>query len=224
MEIGLGIFAKTAELSPVKTRLAASIGEEKAREFYYLSVKAVEEIAQNLPATITPHWAVAEQEALSHPQWQNLARFWTGEGGLGQRLNQVYSHLQQSHGAAMLMGTDSPQLSPSLLKQAQDRLSQNPSSIVIGPCDDGGFYLFAAAVKIPQEVWTSVKYSQNSTLEQLEKALKEQGFTIHHLPKQQDVDIAEDLQKLSSTLTARKNLLANQQRLLDWLNRTATTA
>jgi len=40
MSVGLAIFAKTPGLSPVKTRLAASIGDEKACEFYQYSVAA----------------------------------------------------------------------------------------------------------------------------------------------------------------------------------------
>ncbi len=223
MKLGLGIFAKTTELSPVKTRLAAGVGEVEAKEFYALSVQAVEATAQALPAHITPHWTVAEEVGVSYPQWKNLQSFWTGEGGLGQRLHQVYRRLQSEHGAAMLMGTDSPQLTPAVLEGAASTLATSPNKCIIGPCGDGGFYLFAAAIEIPKEVWLAVEYSQDSTLEQLVAQLAKYEIEVEFLPTEQDVDFAEDLQKLREDLSNKPKLLPAQMRLLEWLNRTAAT-
>lgn len=221
-QIGLGIFAKTAALSPVKTRLAASIGTSEAEQFYQLSVRAIEQLALALPPTICPHWAIAEADGENHAQWQNLPHFWTGDGDLGARLHQVYTKLRQSHGAAMLMGTDSPQLTPSLLEAAQRHLVQNPNAIALGPCSDGGFYLFAGGIDIPQSCWTSVSYSESSTLQQLVSQLGQLTSEIHYLPEQQDVDVAEDLARLHESFAAETSLLSAQKQLLDWLNRTAT--
>jgi glycosyltransferase A (GT-A) superfamily protein (DUF2064 family) len=220
--IGLGIFAKTAALSPVKTRLAASIGTSEAEQFYQLSVLAIEQLALALPPAICPHWAIAEADGLDHAQWQNLPHFWTGDGDLGARLHQVYCTLRQSHGASMLMGTDSPQLTPSLLEAAQKHLVQNPNAIVLGPCSDGGFYLFAGGVDIPQSCWTNVTYSESSTLQQLVGQLGQLNLEIHYLPEQQDVDVVADLVRLRESLAAEASLLSAQKQLLDWLNRTAT--
>ncbi len=220
--VGLGIFAKTAALSPVKTRLAASIGKAQAEQFYHLSVLAIEQLALALPTAICPHWAIAEADGLDAAQWQNLPHFWTGDGDLGARLHQVYRKLRQSHGAAMLMGTDSPQLSPSLLEEAQKHLAQNPNAIVLGPCCDGGFYLFAGGVDIPQSCWTSVTYSESSTLEQLVDQLRPLNVDIQYLPEQQDVDVAPDLATLRGNLAKQASLLSAQKQLLDWLSRTAT--
>ncbi|MDG1286977.1 MAG: glycosyltransferase [Rickettsiales bacterium] len=218
MKLGLGIFAKTAEVSPVKTRLAAGIGVEKAKEFYALSVQAVEATVQALPASITAYWAVAEEAGINHPQWKNLDCFWTGEGDLGQCLHQVYCKLKHEYGAAMLMGTDSPQLSPQVIEGAAEALSNSVQKCIIGPCEDGGFYLFAAAIEIPQEVWLAVEYSQDSTLEQLVTQLAKYEIEVEFLPEEQDVDTAEDLQNLYEDLLKQSNLSPSQSRLLDWLN------
>ena len=223
-KVGLGIFAKTAQLSSVKTRLAASIGKDEAEQFYHLSILAIEDLARALPSAIQPYWAIAEEHGLSYAQWQNLPRFWTGDGGLGARFHQVYTKLLQSHAAAMLIGTDSPQLTPALLEDAQMYLKQNPKSIVIGPCSDGGFYLFAGGVEIPQAYWNAVAYSESSTLQQLIALLEKLEVKIHYLPEQQDVDEEEDLHMLRSTLSSQPQLLSAQKQLLSWLNRTAPAA
>ena len=221
-QVGLGIFAKTAALSPVKTRLAASIGKAEAEQFYHLSVLAIEQLALALPNAIRPYGAVAEAEGLDQPQWKKLPHFWTGDGDLGARLHQVYSRLRKNHGAAILIGTDSPQLTPSLLEDTQKRLAQDPTSVVLGPCSDGGFYLFAGGVDIPQSCWTSVTYSENTTLRQLSYQLHQLNVKIHFLAEQQDVDVVEDLPRLQAKLAAEKTLLSAQKQLLDWLSRTAS--
>lgn len=221
-QVGLGIFAKTATLSPVKTRLAASIGKAEAEQFYHLSVLAIEQLALALPDAIRPHWAVAEANGLDQPQWRKLPHFWTGDGDLGTRLHQVYSKLRKNHDAAILIGTDSPQLTPSLLEDTQKYLTRAPKSVVLGPCSDGGFYLFAGGVDIPQSCWTNVPYSESSTLQQLSDQLHQLNIKIHYLREQQDVDVVEDLRRLQVALAAEETLLSAQKQLLDWLSRTSS--
>jgi len=103
-------------------------------------------------------------------------------------------------------------------------LKHNPKSIVIGPCSDGGFYLFAGGVEIPQAYWNAVAYSESSTLQQLIALLEKLEVKIHYLPEQQDVDEEEDLHMLRSTLSSQPQLLSAQKQLLSWLNRTAPAA
>lgn len=111
----LAIFAKTPGLSPVKTRLAADIGIENAEQFYRYSVKCLEELAFNVlretQGTLVPYWAIGEENGLNDPLWENLDRLWTGDGGLGDRLNHVYAALLKKHDHVILIGTDSPQMS-----------------------------------------------------------------------------------------------------------------
>jgi rSAM/selenodomain-associated transferase 1 len=221
-QVGLGIFAKTAALSSVKTRLAASIGKAEAETFYHLSVLAIEQLALALPDAIRPYWAVAEANGLDQPQWRKLPHFWTGDGDLGTRLHQVYSKLRKNHDAAILIGTDSPQLTPSLLEDTQKYLTRAPKSVVLGPCSDGGFYLFAGGVDIPQSCWTNVPYSESSTLQQLSDQLHQLNIKIHYLREQQDVDVVEDLRRLQVALAAEETLLSAQKQLLDWLSRTSS--
>ena len=58
----IAVFVKTPRLSPVKTRLAASIGTPNAEQLYRLCIGAIE---QTLDTTLknlnaTPFWAVGE--------------------------------------------------------------------------------------------------------------------------------------------------------------------
>ncbi|MEQ1789030.1 MAG: DUF2064 domain-containing protein [Rickettsiales bacterium] len=218
MSAAIAVFAKTLGLSPVKTRLAASIGKERAEYFYQLCLEVVEEILSitiaNITPPPTPYWAIAEQEALTHPAWQNMNQIWTGDGDLGQRLHNIYSSLRKNYGTVILTGTDCPQLNNKNIEQAISYLSKN-SGFVIGKALDGGFYLFAGNVDIDCPMWTQTPYSVSSTCEILAKKLSAQN-DIHYLNELSDVDIIEDLQTL---LLHRADMtLPSQKKLLRWID------
>ena len=221
MSVAIAVFAKTKTLSPVKTRLANDIGKSLAQEFYTLSVKAVEEIVLETKIQsknqISPYWALAEKEALDYKEWQVFDRIWTGEGNLGMRLHNVYSSLRKKHDYVVIVGTDSPQLEPSIIIRAICELELKPEFCVIGPALDGGFYLFAAKVCIAEYIWTHVIYSQNNTLIKLASNLNAEGIKIHLLSPQNDVDNVYDLSLIMNDLKTNSNLLPAQKKLYRWL-------
>ena len=213
----LAIFAKTPGLSPVKTRLAAEIGTKKAKEFYMYSVKCAEELALEVAHessdNLIPYWAIGEQNGVNDPLWANLNRLWTGTGDLGQRLDHVYSVLLQQHDHVILIGTDSPQLQPSTILDAHKYLSTKNGSI-IGPADDGGYYLFGGHVSLPHELWTSVPYSVSNTCAVFSQRLASHGG-IKMLTPDFDVDDNDDFLRLRTCTTIMTSKA--QQKLLKWL-------
>lgn len=221
MSGALAIFAKTKNLSHVKTRLAADIGKPLAEAFYSLSVEAVAEVAKAAQKQSSndfiPYWALAEKEALDYKEWQDFKTAWTGAGDLGMRLHNVYSTLRKKHDYVVLIGTDSPQLEPEIITSAIKKLAEHPKSCVIGPAFDGGFYLFAAKVPILEQIWTKVNYSRSITLEELSSNLAAHDITIQLLSSQGDIDTASDLKPLMNALEANRHLLSAQQKLQRWL-------
>ncbi|MEM8650906.1 MAG: DUF2064 domain-containing protein [Pseudomonadota bacterium] len=222
MKCAVAVFAKTPGLSPVKTRLAASIGEEKATEFYELSVASIEAVMTNLQMqneAVTVHWTLAEKDAPELPRWRAFPAIWTGEGGLGDRLANVSEVLFKSHDAVMFLGTDSPQLSVKTIFEALAKFEVNSDRAVCGPAFDGGFFLFVSRDIVSREIWEAVTYSDAKTLEDLESRLKDRGIELIRIDPQQDVDTMEDLSTLRDNLRNRENeLLPAQRKLLEWLN------
>jgi len=220
MKGAIAIFAKTIGLSPVKTRLAKDLGKEFAEEFYRLSLNATKEIIDNIiqnNGTITPYWALAEEEAYNNEYWNDYDILWTGEGDLGNRLNSIYSTLLKKYDYVIMIGTDSPQLEPKVILNAIERINADKNSCIIGPCNDGGFYLFLSAKPISEGIWTNVTYSKDDTLSNLAKQLENNGLNINYLPHYGDVDIINDLEPLMNDFYENKNLLPNQQILYSWL-------
>lgn len=216
MTAALAIFVKTPGHSPIKTRLAAVIGERAATEFHCLAAHAVAEAASAARDVLHPYWAVAECTALTDPCWHGLPRLWQGEGSLGERLHHVYASLRATHETVLLVGADSPQITPSLLRRAIGLLEKGDPTFTLGPARDGGFWLFGGRAPIARETWCSVRYSQADTAKQLRQALgmrREQPA----LPILTDVDTADDLVMLDAALSALAAPSPAQHTLLRWL-------
>ena len=208
MKTAIAIFVKTPSLSPIKTRLTAGIGKEKALEFYQLSLSAIQETIKSVD--ISAYWAVAENDGLSAPLWQDFPTLWTGEGCLGERQHNIYETLLQKHDCVLLIGADAPQLSKCILDQAIVALETN--DFVIGPARDGGYYLFGGRISTAQKIWTSVPWSTNVTRERLESVLPAKPL---HLQTLTDVDTKEDLDVIAQEMPEQMN--PKQKQLLDWM-------
>ncbi len=187
---------KTPGRSPVKTRLAASVGQVNAERFYRLSIAAVGAVAKSLgPDGPTPYWAVAEEDSIDHPNWAEFERVAQGPGGLGERLDAVYRGLLLRHPAVLLIGADAPLLTPQVIAAAAKVVSNPATTFALCRSHDGGYALFAGARPLPSEVWTAVPYSCGRTAEEFITRLRPHGAVVE-LPPIDDVDTAADLPRL----------------------------
>jgi len=190
----IAIFVKTPGYSPIKTRLAASIGQDRAEAWHRLAAAAVAELAEQ--AAIGPvYFAVAEPEAIGHYLWSGLPNLEQGAGDLGRRLHAIHTQLVDAHGSALLLGADTIQWQPTWLRRARDWMQDAPQRWIMGPARDGGFWTFGANFTLPVSSWTAVPYSRSDTRSRLCEQLGQQGPTGRgdFLPVLTDLDRIEDL-------------------------------
>lgn len=216
MSPALAIFVKTPALSPVKTRLAAGIGRDRAIRFYSLAAAATAETVSACGAALAPYWAVAETAARDGKAWPGFPSIWQGTGGLGARLHRIHHTLRKRHGAVLMIGADTPQLTPALLMQAVAAVHEPGVAHAIGPASDGGFWLFGGRRAVPLSTWNAVRYSRHDTAAALERALQCNGRLVH-LPTLTDIDTVGDLRALDSSLRALPTPGPTQRALLDYL-------
>ena len=219
-DAALAIFAKTPGLTPAKTRLAAGVGTDAAEEFYRLSLACVEAVAERVAVErpVRPVWAVAEGEGTGDPRWSAFRTVPQGTGGLGDRLHAVSSALLAEHPAVLLIGTDSPHLTPEQIAAPAERLLDptDPVDFHLGRCEDGGYWLLGLRRPVPRAAWNAVDYSTARTAEQTAAVLRAIG-TVADAQTSFDVDTVEDLTTLRDELTRRDSLLPEQRTLLEWL-------
>ncbi len=210
MNIAIAIFVKTPGISPLKTRLAATVGKEKAEEFYRLSLRSIENTLSGL--NLNTFWAVGEREGLDNPLWIAFNRMHTGDGDLGDRQSHVYHELLKTHDAVILIGGDAPQLSIDILNKAITALITK--DFVIGPATDGGYYLLGGRKSISNKVWKGTPWSHAKTREILIQKLESAPYELETLT---DVDTEVDL---NTVLQEMPNTLNEDQLILkEWIIR-----
>jgi len=219
-KLAIGTFVKTPGVSPLKTRLAAGIGEDAALEFYRLSLACITatltELQQTYPQ-IEPFWAVAEEGALKNSLWSDFSVVGQGHGELGSRLATVFEALYAKFDGVVFIGADSPQLTTSLLTRAADTLVNQEKDFVIGPATDGGYYLLGANRAISRAIFESIPYSSDQTCRAMLHKLEPVGSLLT-LETQFDVDTVDDLGVLADYLAKQDTLSHNQKLLREWLS------
>jgi rSAM/selenodomain-associated transferase 1 len=189
------IFAREPELGRVKTRLAAGIGAAAALAVYreLLALTAAAVAAAQVPATV---WlAAAPANADPHqprPEWPGLP--WCVQpttDSLGARMAQAFAEaFGAGAGRVVIIGTDCPGLSAELLRQAFDQLLQH--DLVIGPADDGGYYLLGMNQLHP-ELFDGKEWSTATVLPATLADAVRLGLRVAQLSTLHDVDSAQDL-------------------------------
>jgi hypothetical protein len=217
MRPGLALFVKTPGRSPVKSRLWPAIGREAAEALYLDCAAAVGEIASSLERDqyLHPYWAVAEaggDHAAPSDPWQALPVMAQGEGGLGERMAHVYDALRARHGAALLIGSDLPQLSGQALAEAVDALVRGEADLVLGPSADGGFWLVGGRVDLPRSAWTAPRYSTATARSDFLAALP-LALRVHLLDAAHDLDEPGDLAVVAAALAALPRRTQAQERV-----------
>jgi hypothetical protein len=191
-------FIRNPGPGKVKTRLARELGEAAARALYEACVL---DMLDSLDATgleITVYCQpAAELEAAR--AWLGGGRTVLGQrgGDLGERMRlALVESLRRGAGAAMLLGSDIPQLAPEILRQAAAHLAENPA--VIGPAADGGYYLigFSRSGFCP-DAFRGMPWGGPDVLKLTLDALRRQGVTPALLPRLRDLDRLDDVLALA---------------------------
>lgn len=221
MSGSIAIFVKTPGHSPLKTRLAATIGEPAARSWYERAAATVAAVARTAAtaADAVVYFAVAEPDALAADFWADAPCLAQGDGGLGARMGRVHAELVRRHGAGLLLGADAPQLAVGALADALAWCAAPEPRQALGPATDGGFWLYAGNRAVPLATWESVPYSRADTGARFRTAFAPHG-ALRTLPALTDVDDESDLAALRRELAAQNAPLPEQRALGVWLDAT----
>lgn len=189
------VFAKPPRPGAVKTRLASELGRESAAVLARAFLRDTWRMVRGRPWTrpiLAATDGVADDFGLAG------AEVWLqGEGDLGQRLERVLAHALRESRAAIAIGADTPGLPGRFLEQARRGLAV--ADAVLGPCDDGGFYLLGLA-SCPPGLLASLPWSHSTTYARALARLHERGHSTQALRPWFDVDRPEDLRRLRSLI------------------------
>ena len=189
------IFAKPPIPGRVKTRLAAAIGSQAAAELASAMLHDIWEVVSNTAGTM-PVLAAAEEGNFTVKVPND--RVWLQLGSdLGLRIESILQRGIEIAPAAIALGADSPLVTARDLTRAIQELKSG--NAVLGPCEDGGFYLLGLNV-CPPGTLATIPWSCQTTCDATESRLKSKGMKVTRTRAGLDIDTPADLQRLRREL------------------------
>lgn len=190
------IFAKAPQAGRAKTRLIPALGGEGAARLAQRMLQATLATAQ--AAALGP-LQLCLSPPPGHPAWSEFD--WPagvelrdqGDGDLGQRMARAVEEAVQLGLPVLLIGTDCPQLTPQLLRQAAEGFARHDS--VLFPANDGGYVLLGLRQSHPR-VFAEIAWSSTSVASSTRARLAELGWSLFEGPVLDDIDCPEDLPKV----------------------------
>lgn len=183
------LFTKNPELGKVKTRLASTVGDEKALEIYNQLLDYTRDIAEQVAVQkdIYYAWSITENDRWSRPNFIKKVQV---EGDLGAKMLDAFMQsFQEGKEKVVIIGSDCAEIHPTDIEKAYQALENN--DVVIGPALDGGYYLLGMNYLIP-EIFTNKPWSQEELFDVTTKELKSLQKTVHLLSPKSDIDYEED--------------------------------
>jgi len=198
------VFARLPELGKVKTRLASSLGDERALAVYEAMLR---DLLQSIGASTTETeieivWAptaAATGEKLRRAFGERNLAMQTGTT-LGDRLAMAFSErfFFQATQKIIAIGVDDPRLSRETIDHAFALLDS--CEWVLGPATDGGYYLIGCrAGAFDPSVFADIEWGSEKVLAATLQKIRDLGTTVAILPMRSDIDTAEDLERYERT-------------------------
>jgi rSAM/selenodomain-associated transferase 1 len=211
----IAVMAKAPVPGLSKTRLIPLLGPEDAAA---LSAAFLRDVTENVRdaarmAPIIGHiaYAPAGAEALFDGHLAEGTRLVLADGalpmpprvqGLGRcLLHALQAMLAAGHPAACVLNADGPTLPTALLVQAVTALLEKPDRVVLGPAEDGGYYLLG--VTAPHaHLFEDIAWSTSLVAAETRARVRALGLELVELDPWYDVDDCASLRRLIEEIAA----------------------
>jgi uncharacterized protein len=201
----IAVMAKAPRVGDVKTRLVPPLHAEEAAAlsgaFLADAAENILAAAERAPVAGYVAYAPAGSESVFRPLLPAAIRLLPPRReGLGASLTDAAADLiAAGHEAVCLINADSPNLPTSALIAAVGALAPAGDRIVLGPAEDGGYYLIG--LKAPhRRLFENIAWSTAAVLGQTRERAASLGLETVLLPSWYDVDDPESLRRLVAEL------------------------
>lgn len=188
------LFVKYPEKGRVKTRLSAGLGNEITQNLYKCFVSdligTLEKKRYTFKIAFYPPGSNKKIISWLGPEHSYIPQV---GGDLGERMENAFREaFLKGFSGALVIGSDIPGLTPSVIDKAFEALRNHDA--VIGPCFDGGYYLIGFTIKtfLP-DIFKGIQWSTERVFKDTMGVFSRKGYKVHVLPKLRDIDRIEDL-------------------------------
>ena len=184
------IFVKNPIRGKVKTRLAKTIGEERALAVYNDLLRYTCNVTRNIDCFKVVFYSdfIDNNDLWEESVFQKEIQ--TGKD-LGERMKNSFRLMFGSgFKKIVIIGSDCLEISPRIIDEAFRILDY--TEVVIGPASDGGYYLMGLK-QIHDFLFDNKSWSTSSLLNETIEELIREGVGFSLLPELSDIDEEQDL-------------------------------
>lgn len=191
------VFVKSPDRAQVKSRLAESIGEERARTLYRLFVEDLLDTLARQDARLRLCFEPRDAE-------EDISRWLGGRHdlfpqrgeNLGEKMSKAFEEtFEKGYSRVLLIGSDVPDLTDSVFAEGFSALATHDA--VLGPSMDGGYYLVGFRDEtFRPEIFEGIPWSTGAVFNRTLEVFIALGDVVHILPVWRDIDVIEDLKAL----------------------------
>jgi hypothetical protein len=190
-EGALVIFAKAPDAKTVKTRLKGALSDDERLHLYVTMMENTIRAAKVVTTVVTFIACLPPDGVEWFSGRYGLPVFAQEGGDVGRRMdNAIGRVLSMGYGKAVIVGTDVPEMTGGVIVEAFSALDER--DIVIGPAEDGGYYLIG--LKKPcRRVFEDIEWSSDTVLSRTLERAREAGLSVGLVRTLRDIDRPEDL-------------------------------
>jgi uncharacterized protein len=189
------ILARLPRRGRVKSRLAATVGDDGAAESYRLMAEHLFEECRRLPPAVARYLFYAgrgDAEAVSAWTGGSFRYVPQSPAGFGRRMMAAFETVfREGARKAVIVGSDIPDLTATIISEALHLLDRYP--VVIGPDHGGGYYLLGLKMIYPDLFLRPLPWGTQLICWRTLQIMQELGITPAFLPRLIDVDVEGDL-------------------------------
>jgi rSAM/selenodomain-associated transferase 1 len=194
------VFSKPARPGRVKTRLIGDLSAEQAALLHQAFLDDLLERLRGGRNEVWLAWDLDDGEVAPVSKVPGLRQ---RGNNLGARLFHALAEATRDHEMVAAVGSDHPELQLDRIDEAFDQLRPGGVDVVLGPAEDGGYYLVAVRrARLVPELFENIPWSTAQVLDQTLARCRELGLEVALLELGHDVDTPADLPRLGSYLAA----------------------
>ena len=173
-----------------KTRLAKDVGNDKALAIYNSLLDYTRAVVKMVHAERYLYYS----NEIVKDKWNEtlFQKKRQSDGDLGNRMAKAFEEVLSVHDKALIIGSDCPQLDLMTISNAFSALDTH--DYVIGPSQDGGYYL-AGMRKYSPRIFEDMTWSTSSVCDETLSRIKSENKTYKLLQRLSDIDYKEDWDK-----------------------------
>ena len=177
------IFVKNPIPGTVKTRVARTVGHQKATDVYRHLLQHTQDVTRSGPWQKTVYYGDFINPA---DGWNGYARALQTGADLGQRMANAFGECFTAGAKqVVIIGSDCLSIGPAHIQAAFEALSQ--TDVVIGPATDGGYYLLGMS-RLHTYLFENMPWSEPQLGAQTRQAIQAHGQTLTLLEELTDID------------------------------------